>query len=469
MSFTSGNNTYDLDSEDLWLIEFNEIAGQLWGEEYTTEEKNVHLGQFSLEEYDIFWIDNSSSDIDSFEINESGILYWYFEDGGYDFDFESPSDSDSNNVYEITINGGVLDELGSYEISIQQNLSITINDIYDTATDLEASNGYIEELSTDANDYYREFSHDVIYNWEENTKVITSYQFDVDAANNGYVNWSFASASDKKYFEIEVFGDECILKYKKLPKFFDDSISELTLKATNEHGCISEVSLGITPDKYYPVNYQGKNYSENLFGNYGDDFLTGNGGNDKLNGRVGNDILNGGKGNDQLIGRSGNDQLIGGSGNDKLIGGKGKDTAVFSAKSNVVKLFTTKKQNTRDGLDTLIGIENIDGGGGNDKLYGNIISNTLTGGTGNDLLVGGVGKDKLIGGKGKDIFKLSKGEGYDLIQDFKNKQDKIFIGSIKKLKLKNKGKDVYIYEGKDLLAKVKGAKGDLSEKGKYLV
>ena len=45
----------------------------------------------------------------------------------------------------------------------------------------------------------------------------------------------------------------------------------------------------------------------------------------------------------------------------------------------------------------------------------------------------------------------------------------IFVGSIKKLKLKNKGKDVYIYKGKDLLAKVKGAKGDLSKKGKYLV
>ena len=38
---------------------------------------------------------------------------------------------------------------------------------------------------------------------------------------------------------------------------------------------------------------------------------------------------------------------------------------------------------------------------------------------------------------------------------------------MKKLKLKNKGKDVHIYKGKDLLAKVKGAKGDLSKKGKY--
>ena len=76
---------------------------------------------------------------------------------------------------------------------------------------------------------------------------------------------------------------------------------------------------------------------------------------------------------------------------------------------------------------------------------------------------------KLYGGKGKDIFKLNKGKGHNFIQDFKNKQDKIFIGSANKLKLKNKGKDVYIYKGKDLLAKVKGAKGDLSKKGKYLV
>ena len=106
---------------------------------------------------------------------------------------------------------------------------------------------------------------------------------------------------------------------------------------------------------------------------------------------------------------------------------------------------------------------------GNDKISGGAGNDILNGGNGNDLLFGGKGKDKLIGGKGKDIFKLSKGKGYDLIQDFKNKQDKIFIGSMKKLKLKNKGKDVLIYSDKDLLAKVKKANGLLSKKGKYLV
>ena len=109
------------------------------------------------------------------------------------------------------------------------------------------------------------------------------------------------------------------------------------------------------------------------------------------------------------------------------------------------------------------------GGSGNDSFWGYAGNDKISGGDGNDYLVGGKGNDKLIGGKGKDIFKLSKGKGYDLIQDFKNKQDKIFIGSMKKLKLKNKGNDVYIYKGKDLLAIVKGAKGDLSKKGKYFV
>ena len=106
---------------------------------------------------------------------------------------------------------------------------------------------------------------------------------------------------------------------------------------------------------------------------------------------------------------------------------------------------------------------------GNDNLWGYKGNDKISGGNGQDILCGGKGNDKLIGGKGKDIFKLSKGKGYDLIQDFKNKQDKIFIGSMKKLKIKNKSKDVFIYSGKDLLAKVKKAKGLLSKKGKYLV
>tara|TARA_S200000501_G_scaffold333172_1_gene336385 strand:- start:405 stop:1202 length:798 start_codon:yes stop_codon:yes gene_type:complete len=112
----------------------------------------------------------------------------------------------------------------------------------------------------------------------------------------------------------------------------------------------------------------------------------------------------------------------------------------------------------------------IDGGKGHDKIYVSGYKNIVYGGSGNDVLDVYGDSHKLYGGKGKDIFKISSnGKAKHLIADFKDKEDKIFIGSIKKLKLKNKGKDVFIYSGKDLLAKVKKAKGILSKKGKYFV
>ena len=120
------------------------------------------------------------------------------------------------------------------------------------------------------------------------------------------------------------------------------------------------------------------------------------------------------------------------------------------------------------------GNDKLYGFGGNDKLEGKGGNDYLNGGSGNDLLHGGNGKNILIGGKGKDTFKLTKGKGYDLIQDFKDKQDKITFGGFptKYLKKKNKGKNTYIYyvgEGNDLLAIVKGAKGKLQSKGTFLV
>ena len=75
----------------------------------------------------------------------------------------------------------------------------------------------------------------------------------------------------------------------------------------------------------------------------------------------------------------------------------------------------------------------------------------------------------LINEAGKDIFKLSNGKGFDLIQDFKNNEDKIFIWTFNKLRLNNKGRDVNVYKGKDLLAKVKGTQGDLFKNVQYLV
>lgn len=169
----------------------------------------------------------------------------------------------------------------------------------------------------------------------------------------------------------------------------------------------------------------GDDGDDSFIGGGGGDFIFGGVGNDTANGGDGADRLDGGVGNDSLLGEAGDDVLIGGLGNDSLNGGDGLDTADFSAATGVVNvaLTSTGAQNTGSGSDTLTSIENVIGGGGNDKLTGNAVANVLEGGAGNDVisgqdgadtLRGGLGTDSLFGGDGDDV--LIGGEGMDIMQ-----------------------------------------------------
>ena len=104
----------------------------------------------------------------------------------------------------------------------------------------------------------------------------------------------------------------------------------------------------------------------------------------KIVGSSGNDTLEGFARNDVITGRGGNDELLGGKGDDRLGGGGGFDT--------------------------------LRGGGGKDKLLG---------GGNDDQLIGGKGADILIGGGGGDTFSFVKGDGKDVIRDFKPGADTI--------------------------------------------
>jgi Ca2+-binding RTX toxin-like protein len=55
-------------------------------------------------------------------------------------------------------------------------------------------------------------------------------------------------------------------------------------------------------------------------------------------------------------------------------------------------------------MDTLINMEGVIGGRGNDTLIGNASDNYITGGLGNDSIVGGGGRDTLQGGAGNDTI-----------------------------------------------------------------
>lgn len=161
---------------------------------------------------------------------------------------------------------------------------------------------------------------------------------------------------------------------------------------------------------------------------------TGGGDSDTLDGIEGvygsshNDIVIGDDNDNSLDGGDGDDWLVGGLGNDILYGGKGFDWVDYSnAASSVTLNLSTFSPGTSSGgedNDTLYGFEAVMGSDYNDNIAGNILSNVLNGGSGNDKLNGGIGVDTLIGGSGNDTF-LIDNTGDIVNENFNEGTDKV--------------------------------------------
>lgn len=176
----------------------------------------------------------------------------------------------------------------------------------------------------------------------------------------------------------------------------------------------------------------GKGGSDFLFGGSGSDDLFGGNGMDFLYGGTGGDMLDGGKGPDYLFGESGGDTLIGRGGENTLYGGGGDDlmyshggddafdggsggdtvTYQFAEVGVTAWLWLAGTQDTGDGQDSFVNVENLTGSDFNDWLAGDAGNNWLEGGDGGDTIDGGFGNDYLGGGNGYDT--LSGGPGNDI-------------------------------------------------------
>ena len=85
-------------------------------------------------------------------------------------------------------------------------------------------------------------------------------------------------------------------------------------------------------------------------------------------------------------------------------------------------------------------------------------------------MIGGGGKDRVWGEGGRDTFRIKRGTGYTIIEDFTDGQDRIQLGSGRSgLRMKTKGDDVLLYKRDDLMAIVEDAAGDLQQRGRYLI
>lgn len=188
-------------------------------------------------------------------------------------------------------------------------------------------------------------------------------------------------------------------------------------------------------------NLIGSEFADQLAAAAAGSIISGNGGNDTIVGDNGNDTLNGDDGNDTLISGFGNDTLNGGDGNDLLQAGSGNNVLNGDGGDDTLQITSFSAGNTFNGgadndtfsfaifgsnyianlstgvfdvvalgqSSTLLNIENITAGSGNDILTGNSSANRINGGAGNDMIRGGIGSDILIGGSGNDIFDQSGG------------------------------------------------------------
>lgn len=188
-----------------------------------------------------------------------------------------------------------------------------------------------------------------------------------------------------------------------------------------------------------------------LFGQSGNDVLLGKGNADFLFGGSENDVLTGGDADDQVFGESGNDRLVWNPGDDTDLfeGGQGIDTVEVNG-GNGAEVFTVTANGSRvrfDRLDpapfsidigtseTLILNANggndsfsatgnlaalisltVDGGAGDDTLFGSNGADVLLGGAGNDFVDGNQGADIAFLGAGNDVFSWDPGDGSDIVE-----------------------------------------------------
>ena len=177
------------------------------------------------------------------------------------------------------------------------------------------------------------------------------------------------------------------------------------------------------------IDGTGNLLDNSIIGNAGANNLTGNDGNDSLFGGAGEDVLIGGAGNDSLTGGAGNDLIQGDLGDDVFDGATGVDTAQFNTGvAIVVDLSVVGSQDTGEGVDTFLNVENVTLGSGDDALIGNFADNTLASGSGNDSVFGGDGNDLLSGGEGDDL--LNGGNGDDLLDGGLGTDTAVFLGTV---------------------------------------
>ncbi|MGJ3259318.1 MAG: LamG-like jellyroll fold domain-containing protein [Rhodospirillales bacterium] len=201
-------------------------------------------------------------------------------------------------------------------------------------------------------------------------------------------------------------------------------INQGTLKNVN----VSEDGNTVTADVTGDFDATGLDYTFVLTGDDTQNVITTGDGDDTLSGTGADDIINGGAGDDTLIASPG-------GGDDTYIGGDGNDTITFAASDDDLTINLEVGAASDDegdngiGQDTIIDIENVIGGSGNDIIIGDDNANILRGGGGDDFIDGRGGQDTAAfsGSYGQSTISIVNGvltvtgpDGTDTIESVEN-------------------------------------------------
>ena len=146
------------------------------------------------------------------------------------------------------------------------------------------------------------------------------------------------------------------------------------------------------------------------------DTIVSGAGNDTIDAGIDADEIDAGDGDDLITAGEGSDYVLGGDGNDTIYGGLGPSAPdALNIPDDGSGPFGPDlvRDNGKDTLDggrgddLIYGEDDNDlimGGSGNDTLDGGIDDDTIYGGTGNDRIIGGQGADSLMGDADRDTF-----------------------------------------------------------------
>jgi len=211
------------------------------------------------------------------------------------------------------------------------------------------------------------------------------------------------------------------LKIEALSQFSLDNVSEehkgeieqpiiTSIKAEVGYGInIKDVASGYQFDSFNGFPYK---QGFVLLTNLNDNIIKTGDVDTKVNGSDQRDVVIAQNGDDVIKTLDGDDTITAGFGDDIVDGGNGVDTLDFiNSTVNInVNLSNTSIQDTNEGNDTFINMENINGSNNFDTLIGDNNNNAIFGNSGFDIINGLKGNDYLDGGSGKDTLQGGFGQ-----------------------------------------------------------